>query len=118
MTRLRSALTVLLALAVMASGVITAWAHGQPPVAGAAPICHGAYVETVVIGADGQPVSDLKLCPDYNKAFAATGDVDAPVPLPRPERVGFTAWRDHAQEHGLGPRAVLNGARAPPLSRL
>ncbi len=118
MTRLRSAVTVLLALAVMASGVITAWAHGQPPAAGTAPICHGVYVETVVVDAHGQPVSDLKLCPDYYKAFAAAGDIDASMPFPAPERVAFTAWRDSARRCATGPRAVINGARAPPPFRL
>ncbi len=115
--RLRSIPTTLLALAVMASGVITAWAHGRPPPAGTVPICRGAYVETVVVDTTGHPVSELRLCPDYYKAFAATGDIGAPVALPVPERVAFTPWQDRAQRAAPAPLSFLNGARAPPSFR-
>lgn len=118
MTRLRAPLATLLVLALALAGVTLAGARGQTPPPGAVQvvICSGTTISVITLDADGNPVEERRLCPDYGLALFAAPPA-APLALDAPANLSHEPlWprleADAAPAHGLRP-AVRGPPRAP-----
>lgn len=115
MTRLRPILAALLVLAVALAGATLAGARGQMPPPGAMQVvlCTGTTISVVTLDADGKPVEERRLCPDYGLTlFAAL--TQAPAALRAPAAAApVRAWP--RLEVALAPLPGLRpDVRAPP----
>jgi len=115
MTRLRAPLATLLVLALALAGVTLAGARGQTPPPGTVQvvICSGTTITVITLDAEGNPVEERRLCPDYGQALLAALP-DAPLParaaMP-PARLGI--WPAPATPRRAAGR-LRPMVRAPP----
>lgn len=112
MTRL---FALLLSTLLAFSGVILAGAKGVPVVQGTdIVICSGVNVTTIKIGPDGEPIENVKVCPEGHSIFAATFALPA-LPTPQPRVIATEAMaepvartsRDELSPSARGPPVLL-----------
>lgn len=108
---IRPLMHLALVLALVLSGQALAVARGGGP-AGAMVICTGRGMVTVAMGADGQPVEALQLCPDcicHAVAAILPPDTAWTRPLAAPVRAHVPGQGTEAGRPAPGPQA-----RGPP----
>ncbi|PKP84435.1 MAG: hypothetical protein CVT80_08165 [Alphaproteobacteria bacterium HGW-Alphaproteobacteria-2] len=118
MTRMRPILASLLVLAVALAGATLAGARGQVPPPGAVQVvlCTGTTITVITLDAEGNPVEERRLCPDYGLALFAAPPA-APLVLDTPANLAQEPlWprleAEAAPAHGLRP-AVRGPPRVP-----
>ena len=114
MIRLRALTALGLCLFLVLTSVTLAVARGAPQPVGQIVLCTGAGTRTVLVDADGAPMSPPHVCPDCLLAFHATAPRD---PLPAPQMAATCARHRFA---GASHVTTLSQpplkARAPPRS--
>ncbi|MDJ0823137.1 MAG: hypothetical protein QNJ09_15180 [Paracoccaceae bacterium] len=102
----------LIATLVVTSGAMAA-ARGQAGPVGSIEICHGATVTIVYIDAEGQPVEQLHLCPDYALThFGSDGPGHLEVLAPQGPAVPVGGT--HTASMASGQTHLPPSARGPP----
>lgn len=115
MTRLRQFTASLLVFAVALAGVTLAGARGQAPAPGTVQvvICSGTTITVITLDADGNPVEERRLCPDYGQALLAALP-GSPLPaglVVSPVRMASWPASEAPRRAGTRLRPL---ARAPP----
>ncbi|MAM62802.1 hypothetical protein [Maritimibacter sp. UBA3975] len=106
--------SIIMALALVLSGVVLAGAKGVPmPVGTDIVICSGVGVTTITIGPDGEPVENVDVCPEGHSIFAAAFSAP-PLPAPELRRVALPA--PSARAIPASREEVTPAARGPPLT--
>ncbi|WP_172296393.1 hypothetical protein [Pseudoruegeria sp. HB172150] len=114
MTLLRPILAICLALVLAVTSGAAILARGQTMAAGQAVICIGNTVVTVSVDANGQPVEQEHVCPDYLAAMLSWVDSPSAVTaLPTAVRVQTNRPEIKRSEPSWPP--VSQQARAPPF---
>ncbi|MZR12433.1 hypothetical protein GQE99_05315 [Maritimibacter sp. DP07] len=109
---MKPVLALSLSLIVAVAGVLLAGAKGAPAGMGQQiVICTGMGIKTITLGADGEPVEEVDLCPEAHSIFAQAADMP-PVPVFAPRAIGTV------EPAGPAPRASRDelepSARGPP----
>ncbi len=103
----------LLVALMLVSGIAFGAARGQARIAGQLVICSGGAAVTVSVDAEGNPVREVRLCPDgILGAFAAMMPPALTVVLPQAARGLRSARPVHAGNHALWRPSLP--ARGPP----
>lgn len=117
MIRMRPILASLLVVAVALAGATLAGARGQVPPPGAVQVvlCTGTTISVVTLDAEGNPVEERRLCPDYGLALFAAPPA-APLVLQAPASLAeLRLWP--RLEAATAPVSGLRPAvRGPPHS--
>jgi len=114
MTRLRAALSVLMALVIVVTAQELAVARGQPHAAGQIELCTGEGVLMVALDAQGNPVGPAHICPDAAMLLMAAWAPSAPDPA-RPVHISRAGYLIAETRGGLDIHITAQ-ARGPPGS--